>query len=193
MSNDFHSQWIAVATGKEFFCESAVIYLLPITMKKVASYYVLVLYSMLSILKPETFENKFKKVKWFSIPIHFFLLQILLPNPTSMSFSVQSCCVDSPPEPREISTKLFIHSYYTRAELSTMVMLMVMAMLMVMVQSCLFTRTLAATNGKGVCDEIWQSCKTAAFPPNCKTSKANDTYMYLKTCFLSLKRAIEMW
>ena len=97
-----------------------------------------------------------------------------------MSFSVQSCCVDSPPEPREISTKLFIHSYYTRAELTVMVMVM----MMMMVQSCLFTRTLAATNGKGVCDEIWQSCKTAAFPPNCKTSKANDTYMYLKT-FLS--------
>ena len=50
-----------------------------------------------------------------------------------MSFSVQSCCVDSPPEPREISTKLFIHSYYTRAPLSVMVMVMMMVMVMVMV------------------------------------------------------------
>ena len=48
-------------------------------------------------------------------------------------FSVQSCCVDSPPEPREISTKLFIHSYYTRAPLSVMVMVMMMVMVMVMV------------------------------------------------------------
>ena len=82
-------------------------------------------------------------------PDSFFLLQILRQNPASMSFSVQSCCVDSPPEPREISTKLFIHSYYTRAALSLMVMVMLMLMLMLIVQSFLFTLITPALHSRG--------------------------------------------